>query len=98
MTRNPIWKAHDRQWMIDMGTYNPEEEILILLLRNYKEEIGKHSKGNFTNFFDSYFENLQVYDNWNPEKRYLVLYEDIITKPVETFKKLLDFIGESHTY
>jgi hypothetical protein len=43
-----------------------------------------------------YFHNLRVYDIWNPEKRIMVYYEDLLQKPQETLQKLADFLGEKN--
>ena len=41
-----------------------------------------------------YINNLKKYDSWNPNKRLLVYYEDLIEEPEETFKKILSFFGK----
>ena len=46
----------------------------------------------------SYFKNLRLYDQWNPEKRLLIYYEDLIIKPQETYEKLVEFLGEKPIY
>jgi hypothetical protein len=42
-----------------------------------------------------YFHNLRVYDMWNPEKRLIIYYEDLLQNPKETFLRLANFIGEN---
>lgn len=42
-----------------------------------------------------YFHNLRVFDIWNPEKRLLVYYEDLLQYPQETLLLIADFFGEN---
>lgn len=41
-----------------------------------------------------FFNNLCIYDLWNPEKRFLIYYEDIIDQPEMVLTELLDVLGE----
>lgn len=43
-----------------------------------------------------YFHNLRVYDIWNPAKRLIVYYEDLLQKPQETLQQLAEFLGETN--
>lgn len=43
-----------------------------------------------------YFHNLRVYDMWNPEKRLIVYYEDLLQTPQEVLLKIAEFIGEAN--
>merc|ERR1712146_509889 len=99
-TKTPIWKFHRKKEMNFLNYFNPQEEYLILILRNPKEAITRHErkvpdKKSLLKDSFSYFENLTVYDEWNPEKRLLLLYEDLIKDPRKTLEKLFTFIQES---
>ena len=84
-----------------------ENEKVILLIRDYKECLVRrwgyrHSlvlskldpKKNDGQTY-GYVETLQRFDKWDPEKRLLLHYEDLILNPRATLKKALDFLGES---
>ena len=42
-----------------------------------------------------YFDNLRVYDEWDPARRILIYYEDMITEPAGTFERVISFLGDS---
>ena len=101
--RQPIWKMHERFWMERSGTFDPQRETLILLVRNYKEAITRqlgrplqlHLLQRYTGRWDDphlYFDNLALYHRWHPEKRLLLYYEDLITDPRNTLEQLLRFL------
>ncbi len=101
--KDPIWKVHGRQWMKSMGTFDPQEETLILIVRNPKEAIKRHmGKLNLEILNDqlvlNYFDNLALYDVWNPGKRLLIYYEDLIRHPELVYRKLLNFLDASDAY
>jgi len=107
MSKPCIWKVHDRQWMIDMDTFDPQEETLIFIIRNYKECFGRRFfhlpsgsslNSSFLTIMSSYFDNLKLYDEWNPNKRLLIFYEDLMLNPHETLKTVLRFLGEETTH
>ncbi len=39
-----------------------------------------------------YFNNLQCYDLWNPEKRLLIYYEDFVSDPESVLAEVVDFL------
>lgn len=79
-------------------------DYLIFVLRNYKESIPRHlGSFNDTMLFleDSsnyYMHNLEVYDNWDPEKRIIIYYEELINDSVNVYKKLVSFFKGSDEY
>ncbi|MEX0961535.1 MAG: sulfotransferase domain-containing protein [Simkaniaceae bacterium] len=78
-------------------------EVLINYLESTGEEIHRwldrmgHSdlRARSVQDPDWYFHNLYLYDQWNPQNRLLIYYEDLINHPKLILKKLLDFVGGS---
>jgi hypothetical protein len=85
--------------------HNRDTDTLIFILRNPKECIARTQYASFSELLDTlwgnayqhrlYFENLALFDEWPTERRYLVYYEDLITKPRETLAGILAFLDES---
>ncbi|MDX8430981.1 MAG: sulfotransferase domain-containing protein [Candidatus Algichlamydia australiensis] len=74
-----------------------DDTLLILQVRNYKECMIRHHrsvKKALQNISEkkNYFENLKLYDSWDPERRLLVYYEDLILHPKQTLTKVLKFL------
>lgn len=102
----PIEKVHTQK-EIEKGKGDWETDKLILIVRNPKEALSRHggmeitlgvlqgdsSKGNSDPRI--YFNNIAVYDSWNPEKRLLIFYEDLIEKPIQTMVTVLIFLESS---
>lgn len=42
-----------------------------------------------------FFHNFRVYELWNPEKRLVVYYEDLLQDPRKTLLQIANFIGET---
>jgi len=95
VTKRPIWKVHRPGEMLTVCQYDTQHDTLILLLRNYKEEVGRYNNPISHKVFQPYFANLALFDTWNPDKKIMILYEDLITNPKETLTRLLEFLGES---
>ncbi len=105
-----IWKVHCQAQMKAAGKFNSQKEILILIIRNFKEalirQLGKSAieqilTGKMTNRDyppSVYFDNLKLYDQWNPNNRFLVYYEDLIANPKDCFEKIVSFLGEDPIY
>ncbi len=78
---------------------NPNRDLFILLVRNYKECMTRR-RGSFDAVLNKpeknlfYFKNLQIFDNWNPKKRLLIYYEDFICDPEETLAKVMEFVQQ----
>lgn len=98
----PIIKAHGYIRRMDL-----QQDTLIFLIRNYKElifrrfalKIVKESFDDYkTKTLNTYFGCLKLYDNWNPDNRIIIYYEDLITHPQRTLKTLLDFLHVEPTY
>jgi hypothetical protein len=86
---------------------NPDVDKLMFILRNPKETIARVEYSNFDTLLEAtcriyyphhfYFENLALFDSWPAERRHLVYYEDLITKPRETLAAILAFLQEPDT-
>ena len=103
MDNDPIWKVHDRHMMEDMGTFDPEQEVLLLLVINIKEAVTRHegipdTEQSLQETCFTYFDALRLYDEWHPDRRLLIYYEDLILQPVNTFKKIIAFLGHESDY
>ncbi|MDX8430968.1 MAG: sulfotransferase domain-containing protein [Candidatus Algichlamydia australiensis] len=88
--------------------YLRERDKLILILRNYREclirhsgvekvlqmihELNTKSGGKFS--ANWYLKNLQFFDDWPEERRLLIYYEDMIQNPKEVFERVATFIDE----
>lgn len=112
----PIWKVHYIDQMKMMGTFDSQQETLIVIVRNPKEALPRIfnllSRRNKNRSLDNptakelfnntltmnYFDILKLYDEWCPDKRHLIYYEDLITQPEQVFKKLLNFLNVSPEY
>lgn len=112
----PIWKVHYIDQMKAMGTFDPNNETLLVIVRNPKEALprifnvlSQRNKGKVlenptakdllnNSLTMKYFDILKTYDTWNPNKRYMVFYEDLIRDPATTLKGVLDFLDISDTY
>jgi hypothetical protein len=96
-----IWKVHDRQRMEKIFSVDPNKDILIMLIRNYKECIPRHLGDykraiiEFDDVKNCYLDNIVVYDEWSDSNKILVYYEDFISNPRKTLSELLLFLGES---
>lgn len=102
----PIEKVHTKREM-QRAEYDPENDLLIVIVRNPKEAIARHLNKDITfKTFKggrgklslgspyTYFENLMVYNSWKPENRILIYYEDLITDPDDVLTALLLFLNE----
>ncbi len=96
-----IWKVHFPYYFAFTGGYNLQNDKLIFLLRDYKECLIRQVSptvfdGDFLAKYDVflYFQNLQFYCNWPQNKKILIYYEDLIVKPEETLKRILNFLEE----
>ena len=102
----PIEKVHTQK-EIEKGNGDWRHDKLILIVRNPKEALSRHggleitlevlqgdsSKGNSDPRI--YFNNIAVYDAWNPEKRLMIFYEDLMSKPIQTMVTVLIFLESS---
>ena len=95
-----IWKVHTGDTMDLICKVTPKRDKLILVLRDHKECIIRELRDlptvmrSLQNSNCSYFQNLKIYDRWNPENRLLVYYEDFVKNPEEVLKQLLQFLKE----
>jgi hypothetical protein len=64
---------------------------LILILRNPKECIYRQTKNLAINQIDSYMKLVNFYENYGG-KKFLLYYEDLITNPKNSVKKIIDFM------
>lgn len=82
--------------------YNAQRDKLILLLRNYKESCCKtpfYKRNRKASALQGlggscakYYQNLRCFDQWNPENRFLVRYEDLLERTEETLRDVLTFL------
>lgn len=99
----PILFFHSSQHF--QKSYNPALDKIILLVRNYKENLirnfGQYKR--IKDAIDSGFDHNEAFDlishleffEAQPEnQRLLVYYEDLIARPEETYEAILDFLGE----
>jgi len=97
---DPIWKVHNETRIKKLGA-NTGQDLLILLVRNYKESLLRNLRSwssvvaNIKSGHCDYFNNLRIYDKWDPDKRILLYYEDLIEDPRAVLEKLLFFLQES---
>ncbi len=85
---------------------NPRDSIgtkLILLIRNPKECFLRYfgydlTVSNLLTKADYFFTNLEIFDSWREEDRFLMYYEDLIQNPRATLTALLNFLGENDRY
>lgn len=98
--KQPIMCMHSIEHLLN------KNNKLLLIVRNYKECLLRHLTESLTlqsvlplflqNEKDvlSYVSNLISYDTWNPEKRLMIYYEDLIADPITEMTKVLDFLEE----
>lgn len=95
-----FFRAHDVKglYKYHRKVLSKETDRLLLLLRDYKECYPRHDPNDplllLTEQKRHYFDNLEVYHNWPPERRYLVYYEDLISDLPTTLENVLVFLGE----
>lgn len=91
-----ILKIHSGKGLNELNGY------LILLIRNYKEVVVRHSKGKelqvheetFASSLQGYVDLIHLFESWPEDKRFLVYYEDLIENPHDVFYKLTAFMEE----
>jgi hypothetical protein len=69
---------------------------LLLILRDFKEAIGRHIIGHpqkYVSEFPKYKSLLDFYENYEGDKL-VIYYEDFVTNTEEQLKTILEFIGE----
>jgi hypothetical protein len=83
-----------------------ENDYLILIIRNYKEALLRATCGDYLQVLKilqspkgtwglEIFEDLEEYDCWNPERRLLIYYEELITHAEKVCRELIDFLDVS---
>lgn len=96
----PIVKLHD----YDHKKPSLNCPFLIMIVRNYKECLVREIKTeekireHLERRRILYVANLETYDNWDPEKRLLIYYEDLIKNPKETLNKVVNFFHADPQY
>ena len=99
-SKKPLYHSH----IFRLVNQFPKNNRLLMIVRNYKEVFIRRVRDNAENYarliqkkrqFAAYCAYLKVFDSWDPASRHLVYYEDLIAKPRETLKGVLDFLGES---
>jgi len=74
------------------GKVNDRDKGLILLLRNPKECIIRHTQKLHKKDIDWYMDLLSLYDSW-PSKKMVIYYEDLINSPELTLQNLTTFLN-----
>lgn len=100
---------------IDCALHEADQstDILIILLRDYKESIMSvnydnevnvvsnivdeyrtynEQKNPFMSRANSYFNILRCYECWDPQKRFLIYFEDLIAEPKQVLMNLSNFL------
>ena len=90
--------------------FNSQKDILILIIRNYKEAMLRNfPNSTFNGILNHiknpssypigfrYFTNLKYFDLWNPQNRFLIYYEDLLEQPEKVFSDLLKFLKEENS-
>ena len=78
-------------WKIDKSQNN-----LILLVRDYRERVIRQKKAEFKiSYLKNLVKNLQLYEAWDPDHRFMIYYEDMVERPAEVMEEVLRFLGES---
>jgi hypothetical protein len=65
----------------------------IKIQANFNEAYGKFIKLSLTSAHVHYFNNLRCYDYWDPDKRFLIRYEDLILNPEKVLNELANFFN-----
>jgi len=99
----PIEKVHERNEIKADMKY----DILIVIVRNPKEALARQGHKLITCSFLSgvgcqghvdpriYFDILQLYSEWDPQRRIMVFYEDMVAYPRKTIDTVISFLGNS---
>lgn len=103
MDKAPLEKVHSPSDIL-AAKGDIEKSWLIFIVRNPKEALARHFSnkelsnfvnfGNMTQQMETYFDNIQTFHNWDPSKRILIYYEDLITFPQEALTAVLQFMQE----
>jgi len=101
-----IEKTHGqhKEWW---RTINQQDDVLIYIIRDFKECVIRHTESAEIEILKSvlcntsplvsktekldYLANLNLYDKWEG-KKHLIYYEDLITKPEEAIEEFLEFL------
>lgn len=102
----PVFHTHFPSYVEKIPS---NENDLIITVRDYQEvfvRLAKRSaddraseEKHIQSLLDAkkhkhFLETLKVYDNWNPKRRHLIYYEDLMLDPKTVLEKLLLFLGE----
>ncbi|MFW9880575.1 MAG: sulfotransferase domain-containing protein [Candidatus Thorarchaeota archaeon] len=100
-TKSILYRTHNIY--PELRQIDQSKNKLIFIIRNYKECLVRGFKYTAKELysvvlgdkagFKHYIENLQFYENWKDETKFIIFYEDLIFKPQETIKKLLAFLN-----
>lgn len=96
----PILKVHNflENYPIEKFSKKTQSKY-ILLIRNPKECLKRQNTLSLLNETDFHFyQNIEVYDRWNPKTRKLIYYEDLILQPREVLSDLLEFLEADDRY
>ncbi len=101
LLKTPIEKIHCHREIVGSVT---DTDKLIFILRNPKETFARQGLKGLSRRMSKlagkgypievYFENFEIYETWNHQKRLLVYYEDLLLNPRQTLANILDFLQE----
>lgn len=104
INKPPIEKIHVINELKKTGA-NSEDDALILIVRNPKEALIRHAgktvlldavqKNQIAQNIKTYFEALQIFDEWVCKKKLIIYYEDLMQNPEAVLLEILDFLNES---
>ena len=106
-SKKPFYMMHNPHWISQASS---ESNQLIVIIRDYKECFIRQAiaskkrlridhvhflRFNQKPYPGTYYDILQLYDDWHPANRYLIYYEDLIKDPENVLRALNQFLGNS---
>ncbi len=109
-SKTPIYRSHKADRFEGLNKLNNKLILIVRNYKECIHRDSSHtsdknfvypSEEEFANFFlkmepnvKNYIHNLVIYDQWDPQNRLLIFYEDLMTSPLEEVKRILNFYGE----
>ncbi|MCP5492326.1 MAG: sulfotransferase domain-containing protein [Chlamydiales bacterium] len=100
-SKPPFYRTH---YVDLLESVCKEDNKLFIIIRDYRETTLRYLKQNknkeilyhnYDYLVDDYIRMLAYFEAWPEENRHYFYYEDLIEKPKETLKSLVEFLGES---
>ena len=95
-----IWKVHSRKRIEQIAPCLPHQDKIIFLIRNYRECLLRDLRDPLRILLELknpdaiYFDNLSLYEKWDPKLRLMIYYEDLIENPRFELQRVLLFLEE----